>query len=608
MSDVSFDPLRYRQGGFDYANNLAQIGTNRAAGNQLAAGNYGGAAGTLFQSGNIDGGRQLLADQASQAAAARTNQTANNAQRLQATLSAAQALKNVRNQQGDVTAAFDEMAPALAVATGSSPQELAAIRSQIASNPAFLDQIEAATAQQMKYELRAGADGDTVAVGLNPNTGATTSNVAYSAPREAKRVAVGNDYIEVGNDGTVTPLYQGARAPEYRSIRNTDGSESLVEVGGRPGGVIGGGAPQGGGAVDVAAVIQDVLPGLTPTSGLRTAEQNRRAGGAQNSYHLRGQAVDIPRQPGQTVQGLKAEFERRGLDVREALDEGDHWHFAWGNNAQVPNFGQGATLPQSNGARVVAQSQNLGPTPAERQAQENAARSDAKFDQQQQTGDIRAQSQLRREFNARPEVKEFREVDNSYRTIQRFVQNPSAAGDISMIFSFMKVLDPTSTVREGEFATAQNAGGVPDSVRNMANRAINGQRLQPNQRQDFLNQARNIRAGREQRYNQVVSEYGQEAQLQGFDPSRIIGSTQAAGGGNGNAPRTNAPGLRFNITPQQLERRSAIVSGGGRPSAPLGGRQNPRYINPADPSTSFGNVRRGEFFVTPDGQLRGPKP
>ena len=42
---------------------------------------------------------------------------------------------------------------------------------------------------------------------------------------------------------------------------------------------------------------------------------------------------------------------------------------------------------------------------------------------------------------------------------------------MALIFGFMKTQDPTSTVREGEFATAENARGmVGPHVRRMYNR------------------------------------------------------------------------------------------------------------------------------------------
>ena len=61
---------------------------------------------------------------------------------------------------------------------------------------------------------------------------------------------------------------------------------------------------------------------------------------------------------------------------------------------------------------------------------------------------------------------------------------------ISLIFGFMKMLDPGSVVREGEFATAQNAASIPDRIRNAYNRALEGTRLNPQQREMFKSASR----------------------------------------------------------------------------------------------------------------------
>jgi hypothetical protein len=49
--------------------------------------------------------------------------------------------------------------------------------------------------------------------------------------------------------------------------------------------------------------------------------------------------------------------------------------------------------------------------------------------------------------------------------------------DIAMVFSWMKMLDPTSTVREGEQAQVRNARGVPDGVRVLYNNLVSNQGL-----------------------------------------------------------------------------------------------------------------------------------
>lgn len=96
-------------------------------------------------------------------------------------------------------------------------------------------------------------------------------------------------------------------------------------------------------------------------------------------------------------------------------------------------------------------------------------------------------------------TKNFQSLYKSNQTVKNFdiaqtqlnklfagAKRDSAAGDLSMIFTYMKVLDPTSVVREGEQATAQNAAGIPERVRNLYNKLITGERLTKKQRQDFV--------------------------------------------------------------------------------------------------------------------------
>lgn len=99
---------------------------------------------------------------------------------------------------------------------------------------------------------------------------------------------------------------------------------------------------------------------------------------------------------------------------------------------------------------------------------------------------------LNANFDKNKQVQDYKNVVISYNTISSAAENPSAAGDLSLIFQYMKVLDPGSTVREGEFANAQNAAGVPDRIRNMFNNWSKGQRLDEKQRQDFITQAEKI--------------------------------------------------------------------------------------------------------------------
>ena len=90
------------------------------------------------------------------------------------------------------------------------------------------------------------------------------------------------------------------------------------------------------------------------------------------------------------------------------------------------------------------------------------------------------------------ESKNFLAMMESANQLLASAKENSAAGDIGMIFTFMKALDPTSVVRENEQASAQNAAGVPERVRNVYNNLLTGQRLSPKQRNEFISFANRL--------------------------------------------------------------------------------------------------------------------
>lgn len=134
----------------------------------------------------------------------------------------------------------------------------------------------------------------------------------------------------------------------------------------------------------------------------------------------------------------------------------------------------------------------------------------------------KSEAELRKEFSGLKPVQEHQALAGAMGRMAAASREPSAAGDISMIFSYMKMLDPQSVVREGEFATAQNAAGIPTVIANTYNRALSGERLSDGQRQDFLGQAENIFNQSSEQYRLVADQYSMLAQRQGMDPKNII--------------------------------------------------------------------------------------
>lgn len=128
---------------------------------------------------------------------------------------------------------------------------------------------------------------------------------------------------------------------------------------------------------------------------------------------------------------------------------------------------------------------------------------------------------------------DYEQATKNDRTVISAFQNlratpASAAGDISFIFQYMKMLDPGSVVREGEFATAQNAASVPDQIRNQYNRALSGERLNPDQRQQFLQAAGALADVAGRRVEQRRAEVRDKAQRRGVDERNIIGDDNGA--------------------------------------------------------------------------------
>ena len=97
-----------------------------------------------------------------------------------------------------------------------------------------------------------------------------------------------------------------------------------------------------------------------------------------------------------------------------------------------------------------------------------------------------------------------------------------ASDDIALIFSFMKTLDPGSTIQQGEYANAQNAGGVPERIVNIYNKARSGEFLTDEQRKDFINTARLNLQGLQKEAQRVARSYQKDAKARGIPEYLVV--------------------------------------------------------------------------------------
>jgi hypothetical protein len=127
---------------------------------------------------------------------------------------------------------------------------------------------------------------------------------------------------------------------------------------------------------------------------------------------------------------------------------------------------------------------------------------------------------LRDEYQKRAEP--FITQRDAYSRIQASAEDPSAAGDLALIFNYMKVLDPGSTVREGEFATAQNAGGVGERLAAQYNKVMSGERLTPDMRKDFVDRSNKLYSKASKSYATLGEQYTKLSKHYGIDPAGVI--------------------------------------------------------------------------------------
>ena len=130
------------------------------------------------------------------------------------------------------------------------------------------------------------------------------------------------------------------------------------------------------------------------------------------------------------------------------------------------------------------------------------------------------ENKLRDEFTK--QSGDFNKVRDSYAKIIKAAETPSAAGDLSLIFNYMKMLDPGSTVREGEFATAQNAAGIDTQILNMYNKVISGERLSQAQRADFVGTSGRVFDSHRGTQSSLVDTYTGLANKYKLNPENVV--------------------------------------------------------------------------------------
>ena len=120
---------------------------------------------------------------------------------------------------------------------------------------------------------------------------------------------------------------------------------------------------------------------------------------------------------------------------------------------------------------------------------------------------------------------DFRERANSFQLIETNARDGSSAAGVALVFNFMKMLDPTSVVRDSEQETLKKARGVFERMgltRSAAEAAIRGNPLTEKQRNDILQVATNIFSGVKKAQSAIDDRFRRIAENAGISPDVVI--------------------------------------------------------------------------------------
>lgn len=646
---MAYDPFGSVQRGIDFTQGIFDRSANLRSGQAASRGDYTGAANAQFANGNIAGGAALQDRGSALDAAARARRTAEGAAAIGVYKQVTDALEmELANGPEAVTAAFARIRPVLEQ-TGATPEQLNAYQQMLEQDPINAIRTVRGAIGQAEWEFRDGGAGDVVAVRQGPS-GTVESQVAYDAPDRPIATQFGIILPPSARPaGSVVNAVPGAAsaAPAMTgsSIANSPlwTRQEQQESGGRQDAV----SPVG--AFGVAQLMPATAAQMAremgvPAEALRTDENlNRQAGQRYMDQQLQ-------RYGGNEVLALAAynagpgrvdEWIQRFGDPRTGEITTEEFAAAI-PFAETRNYVRNITQGNYGGSQAVAQGSDQGQelqdlgggytlqpmvTPAEQrqaQAEERRAALDARRDareegryQRETSGaltpaQVASQSaqtfaqerQLRAEFGNNPAVRTLATVRPQVQIIGDIARRASAgerisaADDLALIFSYMKMLDPGSVVREGEFANAQNTAGIPERVVNAYNRALNGTRLSDSQRNEFFRSATGVMQGYQDSYNEVVTRQRGLAQSYGLNADRIAPATPTR-----TQPQT--PRLRFQPSEAQIATARRIdTTSASRGGAPLGSQGYPRYLNPANPRGSYNNIPVGEYYIDPQGNIR----
>jgi hypothetical protein len=222
---------------------------------------------------------------------------------------------------------------------------------------------------------------------------------------------------------------------------------------------------------------------------------------------------------------------------------------AIGGNPLIPGQLQGQGLNnQGQQLQNVRTQQQIQTQPLQN---ENTAVNIAQGRKSIENTDFGNANTLRASFNSLPEVKNYSEALQALGGALKAPDSPQ--GDLAVVYSFAKAMDPGSVVREGEMDMANQTASMFDRLKQQYGLIQAGKRLPPEVRVGLLEAARQKVAGMKPLYDQQRERFAGLAQKAHANPDEVVGAPLydavrpleedyiRAHGGNPHPPGVQAP-------------------------------------------------------------------
>lgn len=187
------------------------------------------------------------------------------------------------------------------------------------------------------------------------------------------------------------------------------------------------------------------------------------------------------------------------------------------------NLSTNDALAMKNGLSGIDYKTALSIRSAEKRQKDEFDRSDAKENRYKQ----KLTNDLRREINGNHLYQKARSTEMTLSQVDELMKSPqTGATDQALIMMYNKALDPSSVVRESEFALTSSGGGLISRLESAYGSMITGERLTPEMRKDILGAMKAIKNGNQQFLYSHLRPYESAIVNQGLDRDSIFGKAQ----------------------------------------------------------------------------------